>query len=185
MHLWMRIIWYLLTLPWRPALTLPANASVVRFHVLPTDLDTSLHMNNGRYLTLMDLGRLDVMVASGLWSAVLRHKWTPIASGILIRFRREMRLGQKFRIESRILCWEDATVVMEQIFVIEGGRHDGQIAARALFKGGLYDRATRRFVAIARLMSEIGVTAESPSPSAEIEAFLHADDQLRQSAARS
>jgi acyl-CoA thioesterase FadM len=35
--------------------------SVVRFRVWPGDLDFNLHMNNGRYLTLMGLGRLDLM----------------------------------------------------------------------------------------------------------------------------
>lgn len=180
MNLWLRILWYLATLGRRPRLALPADASRLAFRVLPTDLDTSLHMNNGRYLTLMDLGRLDLMVGSGLWRAILRHRWTPIASAILVRYRRELRLWQRFRLESRIVCWEAATVVIEQVFVIDGGPRDGEIAARALFKGGLYDRGQRRFVEITRLMGEIGVEAASPVPSAEIDAFLHADDQLKQ-----
>ncbi len=180
MNLWLRMLWYLLTLGRQPRLTLPGDASTLSFRVLPNDLDTSLHMNNGRYLTLMDLGRLDIMVASGLWRAVLRHRWTPIASAVLVRYRRELRLWQRFRLESRIVCWEGAIVVIEQIFFIDGGERDGEIAARALFKGGLYDRAARRFVDVARLMSEIGITAASPVPSAEIDAFLHADDQLKQ-----
>ena len=184
MNLWFRILWYLLNIRARPHLVLPGDVSALRFRVWPTDLDTSVHMNNGRYLTLMDLGRLDIMVSSGLWRAVLRYKWTPIASGILIRFRRELRLWQRLRLETRIVCWEGATVVMEQTFFIVGGSYDGQIAARGLFKGGLYDRPTRRFVEISRLMSEIGVSAQSPTPSQEIDAFLHADDQLKQSAAR-
>lgn len=183
MNLWLRMLWYLATLHWRPGLRLPGDVSVVRFRVWPTDLDTSIHMNNGRYLTLMDLGRLDLMVSSGLWRAVLRHRWTPIASGILIRFRRELRLWQGMRLESRIVCWEDATVVIEQTFFIEGGKYDGQVASRALFKGGLYDRGARRFIEIERLMSEIGIKEASPVPTPEIDAFLHADDQLKQSAA--
>jgi acyl-CoA thioesterase FadM len=183
MNLWFRIFWYLLRLRGKPTLVLPAETSVVRFRVWPTDLDTSIHMNNGRYLTLMDLGRLDVMVRSGLWRAILRHKWTPIASAVLIRYRRELKLWQRFRLESRILAWDHASVVMEQVFVIDGGSRDGQVAARALFKGGLYDRKERRFIQIARLMAEIGVNAESPTPSPEIDAFLHADDQLKQAAA--
>lgn len=182
MNLWLRMLWYLLTLGGRARLTLPADASRLVFRVLPTDLDTSAHMNNGRYLTLMDLGRLDLMVSSGLWRAVLRHRWTPIASAILVRSRRELRLWQRFRLESRIVCWEAATVVIEQVFVVDGGERDGEIAARALFKGGIYDRGQRRFVEISRLMAEISIDTESPVPSAEIDAFLHADDQLKQTA---
>ena len=46
-------------------------------------------MNNGRYLTLMDLGRADLVIRSGLWRAVLRHGWAPVVSAVKIRFRRE------------------------------------------------------------------------------------------------
>jgi acyl-CoA thioesterase FadM len=148
--------------------------------VWPHDLDLSLHLNNGRYLTLMDLGRLDAMVRSGLWREVLRHKWTPIASAITIRFQRELRLFQKFRLDTKLLCWDASLVVMEQIFVFDGGPRQGQVAARALFKGGLYDRKERKFVEIARLMSLLGVSEISPPATAEVEAFLHADDQLKQ-----
>ncbi len=179
MNLWLRLLLYVLCAFRRPRLTMPGGTSVVRFRVWPHDLDTSLHLNNGRYLSMMDLGRLDVMVASGLWRAVLAHKWTPIACYISIRYRRELRLFQGFRIETRILFWDAASVVMEQVFRFEGGRHDGQIAARALFKGGLYDRAQRRFVGIDRLMTEIGVDAQSPPMTEEITQFLAAERAMR------
>lgn len=184
MNLWLRLIWYLLTVWRRPRLALPEGVSRLTFRVWPTDLDTSVHLNNGRYLTLMDLGRLDIMVASGLWRAVLRHRWTPVASAIKIRFRRELRLLQRFEIASRIVAWDETNVVMEQLFIFEDGEKAGQIAAQALFKGGLYDRANRRFVPIARLMREVGVDVPSPAPSAEVAAFLEADDALKRAAQR-
>ncbi len=180
MNLWLRLIWLLLTASRRPPLTLPDAASVLLFRVWPHDLDLSLHMNNGRYLTLMDLGRLDIMLGSGLWRAVLRHKWTPIASAITIRYRRELRPFQKFRLETRLISWDATLVVMEQTFIVEGGPRDGQTAARALFKGGLYDRSAKAFVPLSRLLGSIGASAESPAPTPEVEAFLKADAELRQ-----
>ena len=179
MNLWLRLVWLLLTASKRPPLTLPVSTSVLHFRVWPHDLDLSLHMNNGRYLTLMDLGRLDIMLGSGLLRAALRHRWTPIASAITIRYRRELRPFQKFRLETRLINWDKTLVVMEQTFFIAGGSRDGQVAARALFKGGLYDRSSKTFVPIARLMETIGVSAESPAPTPEIEAFLKADAELK------
>ena len=69
---------------------------------------------------------------------------------------------------------------MEQTFIIDGGSRDGQVAARALFKGGLYDRHEKKFVEISHLMALIGVSEVSPPATPEVEAFLHADDQLKQ-----
>ena len=179
MNLWLRLIWLFLTARFRPRLVMPGATSLLRFRVWPHDLDLSLHMNNGRYLTIMDLGRLDVMLGSGLWRAVLRHKWTPIASTVKIRFRREMRAFARYRLETRILAWDADAVVMEQVFILETGPRTGQVAAHALFKGGLYDRAAKKFVPIARLMAEVGVAAESPPLTPEVDAFLRADEDMK------
>ena len=180
MNLWLRLLWLLLTARRRGPVSLPRESSTLNFRVWPHDLDLSFHLNNGRYLTLMDLGRLDTMVRSGLWREVMHHKWTPIASAITIRFQRELRPFQQFRLDTKLLCWDANLVVMEQIFVIDGGPRDGQVAARALFKGGLYDRKARKFVEIAQLMALLGVSETSPPATSEVEAFLHADDQLKQ-----
>ena len=179
MNLWLRLIWYILTAWRRPKIVVPEGVSRLRFRVLPTDVDTSMHLNNGRYLALMDIGRLDVMVTSGLWRAILRHKWTPIASAIKIRFRREIRPFQRFEIATRIVAWDETTVVMEQLFTFVGGTKDGQVAAQALFKGGLYDRANSMFVPISRLLRETGVNAQSPPQAPEVTAFLVAEDELK------
>ncbi|MGH1417354.1 MAG: thioesterase family protein [Hyphomicrobiaceae bacterium] len=180
MNLWIRIIIYFMTLPWRPRLELPIETSRLRFRVLPTDLDISLHMNNGRYLTLMDLGRLDILFSSGLWRIMLRNRLTPIASAVAIRYRRELRLADRIMLRSKIVAWDDKTVVIEQIFAVEGGPKNGQVAAQALFKGGLYDRRKRAFSPISTLMESIGVEATSPEPTPEIAAFLATDTALKQ-----
>ena len=184
MNLWLRLIWLLSTARWRGALTLPSDVSSVFFRVWPHDLDISIHMNNGRYLTLMDLGRTDIMLRSGLWREVWRNKWTPIASAVTILFRRELRPLQEFRLDTRLVCWDATLVVMEQTFIMVGGTRDGQTAARALFKGGLYDRKAGGFVPVSRLMQTLGVAAESPIASPEVEAFLHAGERLKQTERR-
>jgi hypothetical protein len=64
--------------------------------------------------------------------------------------------------------------------VIETGPYAGQTAAIALFKGGLYDRAERRFIDVNRLMMEADVKAESPTLTSDVVAFLASDDAMRQ-----
>lgn len=179
MNLWLRLLWLLSTASTRPAPPALTDATRLLFRVWPHDLDPILHMNNGRYLTIMDLGRIDAMLRTGMWRAVRRHGWMPVASAIKIRFRRELKLFQRFALETRVVAWDETTAVIEQRFVIEGGERDGQIAAHALFKGGFYDKTARSFVPIARIMSEIGYKGESPPISEDVAAFLAADQAMK------
>ena len=88
MNLWLRLLHLIVASFFRARLDPSRDVSRLAFRVWPHDLDTSLHMNNGRYWTIMDLGRADLMIRSGLWRAVLREKWTPVVSAAKIRFRR-------------------------------------------------------------------------------------------------
>ena len=65
MNLYLRLLFLLLGI-WRlpPRGLLEASRAV--FRVLPNDCDMNLHMNNGRYLSFMDLGRVHLMAQSGL-----------------------------------------------------------------------------------------------------------------------
>ena len=183
MNLWFRLIWLLLTSPFRPRLRPPEDVSLLAFRVWPHDLDTSLHMNNGRYWSLMDLGRTDLMLRTGLWRAVLRHRWVPVVNAGTIRFRRELRLFRPLRLETRILSWTESWIVMQHR-VLSRGRDGGEIvAAVALVRAAIYDRGARSYVPIARLMAEIGIVVPSPAPGPEVEAFLASEEALRQAGA--
>src|SRR5688500_8893638 len=145
------------------------------------EIDTSLHMNNGRYWTLMDLGRADLMIRSGLWRAVVKHRWLPVVSAAKIRFRRELRLFRPFSLKTRIVTWADTWVVIEHRVVCRG--HDGReiLHAVALVRAGLYDRATRRFIAVEEMLNTIGSAAPAPEPTPEVAAFLAAEEAMKRS----
>lgn len=180
MNLWFRLLLLVLTQSFRRRLVPPFDVSRLRFRVWPGDLDTNFHMNNGRYLTLMDLGRFDLMLRGGLAKPALRHRWNPVLSAATVRYRRELRLFQSFHLESRIIHWTDTVFVMEQrVLSRKASERDESVAAHALLKGGLYDRAARRFVPIARLFEAMGMSAESPPATAEVTAFLTAESAMR------
>ena len=85
----------------------PLDVSVLRFRAVPTDLDLNMHMNNGRYLTLMDLGRIDLMMRTGMGRLVIREKWMPVIASAMVRFRRSLLPFQKSELHTRLLCWDD------------------------------------------------------------------------------
>lgn len=181
MNLWFRLLWLIGLAIFGRRLDPLSDVSSLKFRVWPTDLDTSVHMNNGRYWTLMDQGRADVMLRSGLWRAILKHGWTPVVSAAKIRFRRELKLFQPFRLETRILCWAEGWIVMEHRMISRGAT--GEIVnAVALVRAGLYDRKARAFVPMGRLLGELGREAASPPPSPEVAAFLAAEEAMKAAA---
>lgn len=179
MNLWLRLLWVLLTTLFRPRLAAPFGVSSVTLIVLPNDLDVNLHMNNGRYLTVMDLGRLDLFVRGGMISAIRGAGWKPVLSAAKIRYRRELRLWRLFRVETRVLFWEETTFVMEHRVISRGRDGADIVAAIALNRGGLYDPRARRFVPVARLFAAMNIDAVSPPASDEVRAFLDAEAAMK------
>ena len=175
MNLWLRLLVLILGTPLRTRLSGPLAVSRLSFRVWPHDLDTSAHLNNGRYWTLMDLGRFDLILRTGLWRAVLRHRWVPVVSAAAIRFRRELRAFERFGLDTRLMAWTETHLVIEH----RVSRADGSVAAIALLKTALYDRRGRAFVPAATLLAAIGSTAVSPELPPEAAALLATDEALR------
>lgn len=182
MNLWFRVLWLFLTAPFRPRLVPPFGVSRLKLRVWPSDLDTNLHMNNGRYLTIADLGRADLLLCGGLWRAVLQRGWLPMLSGGIIRFRRELKPFQAFELQTRVVFWNSRNIVMEHRFIAQG-KSGSYLAAFALVRGGLYDRRARQFIDCSEIFRLSGYDGPSPEASDEVAAFMAAEDQLKRVAA--
>lgn len=115
MNLWVRLVMVWLGSYFRPRLS-PIDPSRLRFTVWPHDLDTNRHMNNGRYWTMMDLGRFDLILRTGLGSIVFRRGWSPLVASGTIRFRRAVTLFDRYTLETRVLCWDEKYIFLEQRF---------------------------------------------------------------------
>ena len=183
MNLWLRLIALIVASPFRPRLDPAREVSRLSFRVWPHDLDVSMHMNNGRYWTIMDLGRADLLIRSGAWRSVLRHGWTPVVSAGKIRFRRELRAFRAFTLETRIVAWAETWFVAEHRMIATARDGSEIVAAIALLRAGLYDRKAKAFVPIERMFQEIGIPPiASPTPTPEVEAFIAAEEALKRAA---
>lgn len=113
------------------------DTAATAFRVAPTDLDVLGHMNNGRYLTIMDLARLDLMTRSGFWARLRRRGWYPVVAGQTISYRRSLTLGQRFTVHTRVLGLDERWIYLEQTFAV-GADLYAQAAVRARFlrRGG-------------------------------------------------
>ena len=98
----------------------PLGTAVLTFRVLPTDLDFNLHMNNARYLSLMDLGRVDLLNRLGLLRLAFRGHWFPVLGSVSIRYHRPLKFWQRVSLSTRILGWDEKWFYLEQRFQREG-----------------------------------------------------------------
>lgn len=143
--------------------------TVLRFRVWPNDLDLNFHMNNGRYLTLLDLGRLDLLMRDGALRHVLKQKWYPVLASCHVRFRRPLNLFQKFEIRTRIVTWDEKWIYLEQRIL-----RNGELALQAYLKGVFMARSGGS-VPITRLLDLMGIRQEPPAMPAGMAAWKDAE----------
>ena len=150
MHLLLRTILTLLRSFRRPPLDI-FGVSSVPMRVLPTDIDIAMHVNNGMYLSLMDLGRFDLMARSGLWKTMRRRGWTPVVGNETISFRKSLQLWQRYSIETRILGFDEKSVYFQHRMVVDGEVYaEAHVAGRLVSKKGpvsneeIFEAAGRR-----------------------------------------
>lgn len=180
MNLYFRLLMVVLHALRAAKLAVLTDVSRVRLRVYPNDLDNNGHMNNGRYLTIMDLGRLDLVMRTGLLKTMLDRKLAPTLASAQIRFRMQLLPFQPFDLETRVVCWDDKWVYMEQRFLFVNGPKAGAVAAIALVKGGFYDRTIKTTIPTADILTAIGQpTLQSPSFPDYVEDWIRAEDSLR------
>ncbi|WP_353815244.1 acyl-CoA thioesterase [Agromyces sp. SYSU T00266] len=126
-----------------------------RFVTLPTDLDVNRHMNNGVFLSIMDLARMDQFVRTGIFDLMRSRGWFPVVASETIAFRKPLSLWQRFTIETRLIAHDDKVMVFEQRFVRPGPDGPPEIYARA-FVRKLLVRRSGGAVRFAELVDALG-----------------------------
>lgn len=164
MNLIFRMIWVLLTARRRGKLGVTEEGRV-RLRCWPNDLDTNLHMNNGRYLTIMDLGRLDLILRSGLWRAMRDRKWYPVVAAEKISFRRSLNAFETFELTTQVIGWDEKWLYIEHRM-----ERDGKVMAQAHIKGLFLGPDGK--VPMAELVAAAGHDGPAPAMAPEIVAAL-------------
>lgn len=149
MNLFFRLLWLSVRSRFGPRLSLWGTART-RFRVVPTDLDVLRHMNNGVYLSILDLGRTDLMLRSGFAKKIKDAGWYPVVAGQTISYKRSLKLWQSFEVQTRMLGIDERSSYLEQTFVSRG-----EVYARAVIQARFL-RRTGGSVTIAELDELVG-----------------------------
>lgn len=131
----------------------------------PVDVDTYLHVNNGRYLTLMDFGRFQHSIRTGMMSAMLRNRWRPILGAATVQFRRELLPLQRFELVTKLAAWDAKWFYIEHRF-----ERAGEIYARGTVRGVL--KQGRRTIPPEKLLHALGRDDPSPAPSEALQRWI-------------
>lgn len=102
----------------------------------PWDIDVWMELNNGRAMTLYDLGRTMISERTGLTPVLFKRKWGLAVVGSSVRFRRRIRTFERFEMRSRCVTWDDKFTYMEQSM----WKQNGECASHVMFRTAATDK---------------------------------------------
>lgn len=111
--------------------------TVISMRVLPVDLDLLWHVNNGVYFSFMDFGRWDAVFRNGSYDLCKKMGWYAVVAGETIRFKKSLKLWDKFQLETQITGHDDKYFFIQQKFLKNGElMATGMVKVRFLKKKG-------------------------------------------------
>lgn len=122
----------------------------------PWDLDVFGELNNGRTLTLYDLGRIPWFGRIGLDRVLRREGWQVAVVGASVRWRRRVHAMERLSMRTRALGWDERFLYSEQSL----WKADGECASHILIRAAVSDRSG--IVPPARVMAALGHAEPSP-----------------------
>ena len=137
-----------------------------------TDIDNFLEMNNGRVLTLYDLGRTDFAVRSGLGRQLLKQRWGLVVAGSTIQYRKRIRAFQKVTMKTQIVGFDARWIYIEQSMWVKGKPCSSALLRTGVTEGG-------KVIETARVLAALGKADWQPQPEPWVQAWIDADKERR------
>lgn len=143
-----------------------------RFRVLPSDIDLYGHMNNGKYLQVMDVARLAWLERVGTLRVLHANDWTALLGGSQMHFRRALHMFRAYTVSTQLIYWDDRWYYLEHCF----RDSDGKLAAKGLVRAAF--RSRQGWVSTRKAMALIDPEASCPPMPDTVRAWLAADAAL-------
>jgi acyl-CoA thioesterase FadM len=153
------------------------EAVELTLRVLPNDLDINGHMNNGRYLTVVDLALFVLFIRSGFLRLCMKKGWRPMSGGAAIHFRRGLKGFQRYTLRVTPLGWDEFWNYCRFEFIREG-----ELCATGFMKGAAVGRAG--LVPNDEFYPALGYSGASPELPADLLGWIAADRLLGERAKR-
>ncbi|QPH54055.1 acyl-CoA thioesterase [Pontivivens ytuae] len=150
---------------------LPLDGVHVSQHICwPWDTDMFGEMNNGRVLTIFDLGRIPTAQRTGLLAALRRRGWGLTMAGASVRYRQRILTFKRYEMHTRCIGHDGRFFYLQQSMWREGDCH-ASILYRAAVTGA------RRMVPVEEVLEEMGATGWGPALPGWVDAWSAAEAQ--------
>lgn len=125
MMVFWRVLWLTLLSRSRP-LRGAGDTGRIALRVWPHEAGFA-NLHHHTFLKMMEVGRWDLFLRGGVTLEVLRRGWMPVVASLFIRYRRPIRRFMRFELATRIACWDEKDVFVEQTF-----ERKGEVLARSV-----------------------------------------------------
>lgn len=112
----MRILASALRAATTPRLDLMAPMTL-HLRVWPGDLNIGRHMDNVRYLKLMDLARNEMLLRNGITGLAARRRIGVVVARCEVEYKRSLLPWERFTVHTQLLGWNARRFFIEQRFV--------------------------------------------------------------------
>lgn len=153
-----------------PPLT-PFEPHISHHRCWPWDIDPWMEMNNGRTLTLYDLGRIALSLRTGLAHTARTQRWGLAVAGVSVRYRRRIKAFERFDMVSRLVGWD------ERFFYMEQSMWKGSECANNMLLRSAVTRGASGIVPVAEVAAAMALSPESPPLPEWVRAWIAADAQ--------
>lgn len=170
MNLYLRLAWLLLTYRFKGKMAI-GDTLERRMRVLPGDLDINGHVNNGRYLTLVDLAIVETFLRSGILFKALRSGWRPFLGGSLISYRRALAPFSLYTLRFQLHSWDERWNYFHFEFV-----QGGKTAALGYAKGAMV--GSKGWIANAEADARLGISRPERTHPLALEHWISAEQSL-------
>lgn len=135
----------------------------------PWDVDMFLELNNGRTLTLYDLGRFMLAQRAGLIRTIVSNGWALAVAGASVRYRKRVTMFQRIEMRSRAIGWDERFMYLEQSM----WNTKGECTSHVLYRTAVVKQG--KSVAPKQVADAMGTDPTSPPLPGWVLAWAEAD----------
>jgi len=159
---WLRLLLALISARYRSKLDVN-DISILTFRVWITDVDASI-MNHAALMTVMEAGRIDMMVRAGFFRLARKEKWYFPTSAINVQFLRPLKIFQEAQLHTRVVHVSKTCIYVEQK-ITRGEKDIASCLVKATVKKG------RESLDIPAIIKRLGATSVPAGDPKFIDAF--------------